>query len=136
MGFQKSLVDPAVFYVHEGNEVVILFIHVDDTTVTSSSPHRDGGKRGFEGYSDADGATQDHRRAVLGFAILVDGGAVSWSSKKQELVTLSTMEAEYVGTTHAAKELIWFRQLIGEIFRPLSHPIVREPRWLPLDLNA
>jgi hypothetical protein len=79
-----------------------------------------GERQGFEGFTDADGATQDHRHAISGYAILLDGGAVSWSSKKQELVTLSTMEAEYVGTTHAAKELIWFRNLIGEIFRPLD----------------
>jgi hypothetical protein len=83
-----------------------------------------GDKHGFEGYSDADRATQDHRCAISGFAVLVDGGAVSWLSKKQELVTLSTMEAKYVGTTHAAKELIWFRHLIEEIFCPLSYPIV------------
>jgi hypothetical protein len=83
-----------------------------------------GDKHGFEGYSDADGATQDHRCTVSGFAVLVDGGAVSWSSKKQELVTLSTIEAEYISATHAAKELIWFRHLIEEIFRPLSYPIV------------
>ena len=75
-----------------------------------------GDKHIFEGYPDADGATQDHRRAVSGFAVLVDGGAISWLSKKQELVTLSTMEAEYVGATHAAKELIWFQHLIEEIF--------------------
>ena len=42
-------------------------------------------------------------------AFLIDGGVVSWSSKKQELVTLSTAEAEYVATTHAAKEAIWFQ---------------------------
>ena len=88
---------------------------------------------GFEGFSDADGATQDHRCAISGFAILVDGGAVSWSSKKQELVTLSkkqelvtlsTMEAKYVSTTHTAKELIWFRRLITKIFRPLLDPTI------------
>jgi hypothetical protein len=53
---------------------------------------------------------------------LVDGRAVSWSSKKQELVTLSTTEAEYVAATHAAKEAIWIRRLVGEIFRPLTMP--------------
>jgi len=42
-------------------------------------------------------------------AFLIDGGVVSWSSKKQELVTLSTAEAEYVATTHAAKEAIWLQ---------------------------
>ena len=41
-----------------------------------------GDKQGFEGYSDADGATQDHRQVISGFTVLVDGGAVSWSSKK------------------------------------------------------
>jgi hypothetical protein len=53
---------------------------------------------------------------------MVDGGAVSWSSKKQELVTLSTAEAEYVAATHAAKEAMWMCKLIGEIFRPLTSP--------------
>ena len=66
-----------------------------------------GGERwGIEGYADADGVTLDHRQAISSFVVLVDGGAVLWSSKKQELVTLSTMEAEYISTTHAAKELI------------------------------
>jgi hypothetical protein len=80
--------------------------------------------RGLEGFTDADGAMQEHRRAISGYVILIDGGAVSWCSKKQELVTLSTTEAEYVAATHAAKELIWFRRLLGEIFRPLEHPVV------------
>jgi hypothetical protein len=66
------------------------------------------GKSGLRSFTDADGASQDHRRAISGFVVLIDGGAVSWSSKKQELVTLSTMEAEYVAATHAAKELVWF----------------------------
>ena len=84
----------------------------------------EGERCGLEGFSDADGVTQDHRCAISGFIVLIDGGAVSWSSKKQELITLSTMEAEYVGATHAAKELIWFRHLISEIFWPLIYPIV------------
>jgi hypothetical protein len=66
-----------------------------------------GEKRGLEEYVDADGASQEHRRTISGFVFLVDGGAVSWSSKKQELVTLSTTEAEYVAATHAAKEAVW-----------------------------
>ncbi|OJT10684.1 Retrovirus-related Pol polyprotein from transposon TNT 1-94, partial [Trametes pubescens] len=81
-----------------------------------------GGQRGLEGYVDADGASQEHRRAITGYVFLVDGGAISWSSKKQELVTLSTAESEYVAATHAAKEAIWLRRLIGEVFRPLSEP--------------
>ena len=66
----------------------------------------------------------EHRQAISGFIVLVDGGAVSWMSKKQELVTLSMMEAEYIRATHAAKELIWFHHLIREIFRLLLDPTI------------
>lgn len=38
-----------------------------------------GDKRGLEGYVDADGASQEHRRAISGYVFMVDGGAVSWS---------------------------------------------------------
>jgi hypothetical protein len=81
------------------------------------------GKPGLEGYSDADGMSEEFRRAISGYAFIIDGGAISWSSKKQELVSLSTTEAEYVAMTHAAKEAIWLRKLIAELFRPLEHPI-------------
>jgi hypothetical protein len=76
-----------------------------------------GGERHeLTGYTDADGSSQDHRRAISGFAYLIDGGTISWSSRKQELIVLSTAEAEYIATTHAAKEGIWLRKLIGELF--------------------
>ena len=81
-------------------------------------------RRGFEGFSDANGAMQEHRQVISGFVVLVNSGAVSWMSKKQEPITLSTMEAEYIGATHATKELIWFCCLIGEIFRPLLNPTI------------
>ena len=73
--------------------------------------HR-GEERGLVGYVDTDGASQDHKRAISGYVFMVDGGAVSWSSKKQELVTLLTMEAKYVAATHAAKEAVWLWHLI------------------------
>ena len=80
------------------------------------------GKQGLEGFTDADGVSQEHWHAISGYAYILDGGAVSWASKKQELVTLSTTEAEYVAATHAAKEGIWLCRLVKEIFCPLTHP--------------
>ena len=84
-----------------------------------------GGKHGLEGYTDTDSASQEHRHAISGYAFIIDGGAVSWSSCKQELVTLSTAEAEYIATTHAAKEAIWLCNFIGEVFSswPSSPPL-------------
>ena len=81
-----------------------------------------GESRGIVGYVDADGALQEHRRAISGYIFMVDGGAVSWSSKKQELVTLSTTEAEYVTQTHAAKEAVWLCHLLMELFGPMEGP--------------
>ena len=44
---------------------------------------------------------------ISGYAFLINGGAISWSSKKQELVTLSTAKSEYVAATYATKEALW-----------------------------
>jgi hypothetical protein len=74
------------------------------------------------GFTDADGAAQEHRRAISGYAFFIDGGAVSWASKKQELITLSTAEAEYVAATHAAKECIWLQRFIEPLFGPSPAP--------------
>jgi hypothetical protein len=68
------------------------------------------------GWVDADGSEGEDRRAITGYAFLIDGGAISWGSKQQELVVLSTMEGEYVAATHTAKEALWLRSLISEVF--------------------
>jgi hypothetical protein len=81
------------------------------------------GCNGLEGFADADGSTQEHRCAISGYVFTIDGTAVSWSSKKQPIVTLSTTKAEYVAATHAAKEALWIRMFISEIARPLTRPV-------------
>jgi hypothetical protein len=53
---------------------------------------------------------------VLDSTFLIDRGTISWSSQKQELIMLLTAEAEYVTTTHVAKEDIWLHCLIAELF--------------------
>lgn len=74
------------------------------------------------GYTDADGSMHEDRKAISGYAFLIDGGAVSWSSKRQELISLSTTESEYVAITHASKEALWLRSLIGQVFAPFAGP--------------
>ena len=51
---------------------------------------------GLIGYVDADGATQEHHCAITGYAFLINGRAVLWGLRKQELVTLSMAESEYI----------------------------------------
>ena len=72
------------------------------------------------GYADADGSMTEDRRAITGYAFLIDRGAVSWSSKKQEIVSLSTTESEYITAMHGMKEALWLRNLLAEVFEPLA----------------
>ena len=67
------------------------------------------------GYSDADWGSGEDRKSVGGFVFLLNGGAISWASKKQTSIALSTTEAEYMGMTQAAKEILWLRTLLDEI---------------------
>jgi hypothetical protein len=75
--------------------------------------HGDGG---LTGYADADGSMAHDRHAISGYAFMIHGGAVSWSAKRQNIISLSTTESEYVAATHAAKEALWLRSLIKQVF--------------------
>ena len=74
------------------------------------------------GYADADGSMAEDRHAISGYAFIGHGGAVSWSAKRQEIVSLSTTESEYVAVTHAAKEALWLRSLIEQLFGTTLSP--------------
>jgi len=76
----------------------------------------------LEGYADADGSMAEDCCAISGYAFLIDGGAVSWSSKQQEIVSLSTTKSEYVVATHGSKEALWLCSLISEVFGNITSP--------------
>ncbi|GFX48266.1 retrovirus-related Pol polyprotein from transposon RE2 [Trichonephila clavipes] len=64
-------------------------------------------------YSDSDFATnRDDRVSMGGFITFIDETPISWRTFKQNSVSLSTMEAEYVSLTEAAKEFIWLKNVI------------------------
>ena len=66
-------------------------------------------------YCNVDWASSSDRKSINGYIFLLAGGAISWSSKKQATVALSTAEAEYVAATHAAKQILWHRSLFDEL---------------------
>lgn len=78
------------------------------------------------GYCDADyGSDTLDRRSVTGYLFLLQGGAVSWNSKKQSTVALSTTEAEYMAMSSATQEAIWLRSLHHELFGEKRMCIIR-----------
>ena len=65
-----------------------------------------GSNISLQGYVDADMVgDRDNRRSTIGYVFTVGGTAVSWVSKIQSVVALSTTEAEYVAATEASKEI-------------------------------
>ena len=75
-----------------------------------------GELRPLVGYSDADWAGDiSTRRSTSGYVFGIGTGPISWSSKRQSTVSLSTCEAEYIGQTQATKEAVWLRNLLAEL---------------------
>lgn len=82
-----------------------------------------GHSGGLAGYTDADWATQVHRHSTSGYSFHIGSGAITWSSKKQSIIALSSCESEYIGQSQAARENIWLRNLISEISpKPIKNP--------------
>ena len=71
----------------------------------------------LEGFCDVDWAGQPHRHSILGYLFHMGVGAVTWSSKKQYIVALSSTEAEYIAQTHAVKGAMYLHTFVQEIHR-------------------
>jgi hypothetical protein len=79
----------------------------------------------LSGYCDADWAGDlDERKSTTGYAFYVGHGLVSWNSKRQPTVALSTAEAEYMAATQAVKEAMWLKQLLSEMGFTQSQGVV------------
>ena len=77
---------------------------------------------GLEFFVDSDYANRADARSIGGYAGVLGGGCVAWSSRKQRTVSLSTTEAEYIALTEGAKELIWLRRFLCDITLEQSDP--------------
>ncbi|GJV88904.1 hypothetical protein Tco_1532842 [Tanacetum coccineum] len=74
------------------------------------------GKPMLVGYTDSDLAgNKDNMKSTSGYLMTFAGGAVSWQSRLQKCVALSTTEAEYVAATEACKELLWLKRFLQEL---------------------
>ena len=68
------------------------------------------------GYTDADWARDlDTRRSTSVFLFSLGSGAISWSSKQQPTVALSSCKAQYMGQTQAIKEAVWLKSLLDQL---------------------
>ena len=70
----------------------------------------------LQGWTDSDwGGDVDSSRSTSGMVFMFAGGAISWRTKKQTTVALSSTEAEYVAAALAAKEGLWLKSILKEL---------------------
>lgn len=78
----------------------------------------------MQGWSDSDwgGSTED-RRSTSGVAFNIGSGIVSWISKKQGTVALSSTEAEYISLCDACCQGVWIKRILGDCGYQIERPI-------------
>jgi hypothetical protein len=76
----------------------------------------------LHGYADAAYANTDNFKSTSGYVFLMGGGAMTWRSKKQTTIALSSTEAKYVALCEAGCEACWLRNLMEELGKPQLSP--------------
>jgi hypothetical protein len=77
------------------------------------------------GYANSNRASDiNNHKSTSGYIFTLGGGAISWSSKKQPTITLSSTEAKYIASTHTAKEATWLRLLLSELRQDTFLPTI------------
>ncbi|CAL8176432.1 unnamed protein product [Prunus armeniaca] len=87
--------------------------------------YKKGGKGELNVYTDSDYAgDQEDRKSTSGYVFLFSSGVVSWSSKKQPIVTLSTTEAEFITAASCACQVVWLRRIFEMLGEKQDRPTI------------
>jgi hypothetical protein len=75
------------------------------------------------GFVDSDWAgCPDSRKSTSGYALMLNGAAIAWKSKRQSVVALSSAEAEFVAASSLVQEVIYIRRLLDNLGFPQPEP--------------
>lgn len=96
-------------------------------TRTLGPTFQPSGSSSVTGFTDSDHAGDTHtRRSVSGWVFTLAGCAISWQSKRQAVVSISSTEAEYYAFSSAVREATWLRDLLSDIgFGPSGATTIR-----------
>jgi hypothetical protein len=105
--------------------LIYLRTHPDKVITYTRSPSHNLRNTLFT-YSDSDhGNCVDTRRSTSGVAVFMNGGPVSWTSKRQPIASgHGTGQSEYQAMFYAGAETVWLRQLLEELHLPQPQPTI------------
>ncbi|GJY27865.1 putative RNA-directed DNA polymerase [Tanacetum coccineum] len=111
---------PQVDHMH----VVLRIVRYLKGTIGHGVLFKTNGHLNIQIFTDANWARdKGNIRSTLGYFSLVRGNLVTWKSKKQKVVSLSSAEAEFRGIAKGLAEALWIRKLVFEIGFPLKESI-------------
>jgi len=71
--------------------------------------------KGMIACTDSDWAADNSRRSQSGYFLKMAGGAISWTSRAQKTIALSSTEAEYMALSDCSRQVVWMHTLMGEL---------------------
>ncbi|XP_073303043.1 secreted RxLR effector protein 161-like [Primulina huaijiensis] len=87
--------------------------------------YKNGEKSDLLAFADSDYAGDlNDRKSTSGYAFMLGSGVVSWSSKKQPIVTLSTTKAEFIAAASCASQAVWLKNLLEEMNFKQQGPVI------------
>ncbi|KAG8930012.1 hypothetical protein FRC01_003405 [Tulasnella sp. 417] len=106
-------------YLKGTRNLVLQYSNQQGPTAFSTAEFKEPPK--IQGYTDSDWAGDPNdRKSHSGYVYILSGGAISWKSRKQETIALSSVEAEYIASCAAAKHAKWLHKLFKELGLDIS----------------
>jgi hypothetical protein len=101
--YLKKATDLGIIYYRDNNENLFIYI---DSNYLDRTLHKNG-------------------RSTSGYEVYLAGKFISWSSRQQHCVTISSTEAEYIGQANAIKQIITATQFLLELRLPIIHTPIK-----------
>jgi hypothetical protein len=93
-----------------------------NSTLQAKIVYKGAAQQGLLAFADADWAGDKiSRKSVTGYVVMLAGGAVTWTSRKQKTIALSSTKSEYMCMSDACHQLVWIESLLQELSFPVTN---------------
>jgi len=121
----KFMANPGPTHIQAAKRILAYLSGTKNHKLTYTRSDDPGTANVVHSYADSDHAGDpDSRRSVTGYLCMMNGGAVSWQSVRQQVVALSSAEAEYYAASVAGTDVTYLRRLLDNLGYTQGTPTV------------